>query len=133
MKLYADEPGSRTVRQAVSDSELIASHLIAYTETRTALARKHRLGELPEQKLRGLKEAFERDWSTLHRLPVTETTVRRAGDLAEQHGLRAYDSIHLAAAEALHAALSTTVTFACFDHQLTEAAQLLGMELLEVR
>lgn len=133
MKLYADEPGSHAVRKAVADSGLIASHLIAYTETRTALARKHRLGELPNHRFSGLKQAFERDWNTIHRLPVNETTVRRAGDLAEQYGLRAYDSIHLAAAETLHAALSAKVTFACFDNQLTEAASLLGMELLATR
>jgi len=131
VKLYADEPGSRAVRKAVSDSELITSHLIAYTETRTALARKHRREELPDHRFTELKQAFERDWNTIHRLPVNETTVRRAGDLAEQYGLRAYDSIHLTAAEALHAALSVTVTFACFDNQLIQAAGHLGLELLE--
>jgi uncharacterized protein with PIN domain len=38
-KLYADEPGSALVRQAVAKAEIIASNIIAYVETRAALAR----------------------------------------------------------------------------------------------
>jgi uncharacterized protein with PIN domain len=40
VKLYADEPGSVLVRQAVAKAEIIASNIIAYAETRVALARK---------------------------------------------------------------------------------------------
>lgn len=130
MKLYADERESAEVRRAVKDADLIASHLIAYVETRAALARKSRLTQMTDRLFREIKRAFEHDWNSIHRLPTDDITVRRAGDLAEQYGLRAYDSLHLAAGETLLRALHVPITFACFDRTLNEAARDLGLELL---
>lgn len=130
MKLYADEPGAALVRKAVKRAELIATHLIAYAETRAALARKHRLEQMDGLTLVRLKKAFERDWNTLHHLPANEIAVRRAGDLAEQHHLRGYDSLHLAAAELLQNTLLVPITFACFDNNLNSAASKHGMQML---
>ena len=57
--------------------------------------------------------------------------VHRAGELAEQYGLRGYDSVHLAAAESLQTALGSSIIFACFDNELNRAALARGMMLLE--
>ncbi len=83
---------------------------------------------MSDSAFRKLKQAFERDWNSIHRLPADETTVRRAADLAEQYGLRGYDSLHLAAGEMLQRALRVPITFACFDRELNEAARDLDME-----
>jgi predicted nucleic acid-binding protein len=56
--------------------------------------------------------------------------VRKAGDLCEEHALRAYDALHLATADSLKAILRTAVTFACFDGALNEAAEMRGLERL---
>jgi uncharacterized protein len=130
VKLYADEPGSAVVRRTVADSELVATSIVTYAEGRAALARKERMGETTRAVLNRCKREFERDWTRLHRLPVDELLVRKAAELAEEHALRAFDAIHLAAAESLQVVLRIAVTFACFDGALNEAAGARGLELL---
>jgi uncharacterized protein len=132
VKLYAEELGSDIVRQAVAQAELIATSLVAYAETRSALARKRRGGEISAVALKQHKREFERDWARLQRLPIDEATIRKAGDLAEQHALRAFDALHLATADSLQATLRTAVTFACFDGALNGAAEVRGLEPLRI-
>ncbi len=133
VKLYADELGSTLVRRAVGNADIVASNIIAYAETRAALARKRRQGAIEDAVLDDIKQAFARDWVRIHRLPVNEMIVYRAGELAEQYGLRGYDSVHLSSAESLQMILGTPVTFACFDEELNSAAAQRGMKLLEDR
>lgn len=130
VKLYAEEAGSESVRQAVAESDLIATSLISYVETRSALARKGGRGEIARTALVRTRDEFERDWAKLHRLPVDDIAVRRAGNLAEEYALRALDALHLAAAESLQIVLRARVTFACFDDALSRAAEMRGLELL---
>ncbi len=130
VKLYAEEPGSNVVRQAVAESDLIATSLISYVEARSALARKDRSGEMARGALKRYRREFERDWARLHRLPIDEALVRKAGDLAEGHALRAFDALHLATADSLQAVLRAAVTFACFDTALNGAAEVHGLEPL---
>jgi uncharacterized protein len=132
VKLYAKEAGGTAVHRAVATSEHIATSLIAYVETRSALARKHRLDKIGGAALQRHKREFERDWARLNRLPLDVTTVRRAAELAEQHRLRAYDAVHLATVDLLQAAVRAPVTFACFDNGLNEAAFRLGLKLLPI-
>ena len=127
VKLYAREAGTNEVKHAVASAELVATSLVAYVETRSAFARKHRFAEIGDSALRRHKREFERDWNRLNRLPVDAITIRRAGDLAEQHRLRAYDALHLATADLLRAAIRSAVSFACFDDALSDAADRLGL------
>lgn len=131
VKLYSNELGAALVRKAVDRFEVITTCLISYTETRSALARKRRLGEIGEGALEEHKREFERDWGKIHHLPINEITVRRAGVLAEQYGLRAYDGIHLASVESIQLSVRAPTTFACFDKALNEAAVSLGLSLLD--
>lgn len=128
VKLYAEEEGSDLVRQAVVASDVIATSLVSYVETRSALARKGRSREVSRATLTRCRGEFDRDWARLHRLPVDEALVRRAGDLAEEHAL--LDALHLATADSLQAVLHDAVTFACFDSALNRAAEVRGLALL---
>ncbi|MGH7840617.1 MAG: type II toxin-antitoxin system VapC family toxin [Candidatus Binataceae bacterium] len=130
VKLYADEAGSEMVRRAVVRAQLVATSFVTYAETRSALARKRREGGISAAGLKRLKREFERDWARLQRLPIDEATVRKAGELAEEHALRAFDAIHLATADSLQVALRAAVTFACFDSLLSDAAKLRGLDPL---
>ena len=47
--------------------------------------------------------------------------------------LRAYDSVHLAAADRISAASGVDVVFGCFDQRLNDAAQTLGLTMLPDR
>src|SRR5712675_884834 len=46
VKLYVTEAGSDVVRQLVGDASVVATSVVAYTETRASLARLHREGGL---------------------------------------------------------------------------------------
>jgi uncharacterized protein len=63
-----------------------------------------------------LKADFEDDWPPYLALDVSEAIWRRAGDLAERHALRGFDSLHLASFLSLVSAdLGEPVQFSAFD------------------
>ena len=88
VKLYVEEDGAEEVRGQVGQASLVATSVVAYAETRAALARLQRQGDLTRAEHAVARAGFDRDWSTLARVDVTESIYRRAGDLAEEHGLR---------------------------------------------
>jgi predicted nucleic acid-binding protein len=128
VKLYAAEVGSAETARLVSNARQVASSLIAYAETRAALARKFRMRQVGRGQFDACKLEFERDWAGFVRLPVDAPLVRLAGDFAERFGLRAYDAIHLATAERLHRETRSPIRFACFDSALNLAASQLGLQ-----
>jgi predicted nucleic acid-binding protein len=74
---------------------------------------------------------IEQDWETLNVILPTEMLIKRAANLADQFELRGYDSVHLAAAEAISLQIMPQpLIFACFDKQLNEAVKALGMRVL---
>ena len=130
VKLYVQEVGSTQVRLAVARADLVATSLVAYVEARSAFARKHRLADIDGAALKRHKHEFEQGWNRLDRLPVDATTIRRAGDLAEQYRLKAYDALHLATIDLMEVTLRSSVRFACFDDALNRAAARLGFTLI---
>jgi predicted nucleic acid-binding protein len=129
--MYVREPGHDRVWQAAQEAARVASHLIAYAEMRAALARMRRTDRLARAQLTSIRNTFERDWRETLRITPTEAMVLRAGDLADDHGLRGNDSVHLAAAESLGAGRGVEfLTFASFDRLLNRAAQEIGLHVL---
>ncbi|MFZ0887422.1 MAG: type II toxin-antitoxin system VapC family toxin [Candidatus Binataceae bacterium] len=129
VKLYASEPGSAEIKRAVARADQIASSLLAYAETRAALARKHRLRQISVAELERSKAEFEFHWSGFFKLPIDAEIVLRAADLAEKLGLGAYDAVHLASADRLHRDTQSAVSFACFDKALSIAASTVGLRV----
>jgi predicted nucleic acid-binding protein len=131
LKLYIEEGGSELVKQTVIESEQICTHLIAYTELRSALARAERENRIELSQKVTIIEAMEKDWLRLNIVRPVETLIRRAGLLCDQFGLRGFDSIHLAAAEAINLqTIPQTTLFASFDRKLNKSAFALGMSIL---
>ncbi len=130
VKLYVSEAGTEEVMAAVTRAQAVASHDIAYVEAHAALARLLRESAVTESVHAGIKREFREDWAQLMRLELTAALADRAAEFAEAFALRAYDSIHLAAADHLHRHAVTPVTFACFDRRLNRAAGVLGLTLL---
>jgi predicted nucleic acid-binding protein len=128
VKLYADEPGAKSARAAALEAELIATSIITYAEIRSAFARKLRFAEITALALSRLKEQFEHGWESFQIVPIEDNTVRRAAELAEAHGLKGFDAVHLASADLLGTRFGK-VTFACFDAELSRAASACGMAL----
>ena len=124
VKLYVTESGSEVVRQLVGDSSVVATSVVAYAETRAALARLRREGMLTAAKLKSAKREFDEQWPTYLRLEATDSLCRAAGELVEKYSLRGFDSIHLASfAEVSRRAGTDDTRFSSFDGRLNQAAE----------
>jgi predicted nucleic acid-binding protein len=123
VKLYVEEDESSKVDALVRSSEVTATSIVAYAEARAAFARRFREKAFTPVEHDRIKTFFDKDWSSYLILSITGDMIRLAGDLAEKHALRGFDSIHLASALALHRELSTSIIFSCFDDNLQKASE----------
>lgn len=130
VKLYVQEPGSHIVHKLVEEASVTATSKIAYPEARAALARGFREGLLEEKSYRQTVAALQNDWPNYLTLEVTDSLVWLAGELAEKHRLRSFDSIHLAAALTLKTRVKGRVLAACFDARLWEALRAVEFEVV---
>ncbi len=133
VKLYVTETGSEIVRQIVGEASVVATSVVAYAETRAALARLRRDGVLTATTLTSVKREFEEQWPAYLSLDASDSLCRAAGELAEQYSLRGFDSIHLATfGEVLRRAGTDDTRFSSFDDRLNQAARKM-MRMLERR
>ena len=65
------------------------------------------------------------------RIELTTTVGRNAGELAERHGLRGFDAIHLASALWLKSVHSGELLFAAFDRRIALAAAAAGLTVAD--
>jgi predicted nucleic acid-binding protein len=99
VKLYARERGREEVENAVREARVVAISEIGYVEACSALARKEREGFFSEDEHNDAVEFLKRDFREVYFLrPVTGEIITRAGEVAREHALRAYDAVHLATA-----------------------------------
>ncbi|BCS35958.1 hypothetical protein TBR22_A51930 [Luteitalea sp. TBR-22] len=128
VKLFLDEAGSLAVVEQVDDADVVITLSLAYTEARAALARRRR--DLAPRQHAEAKRAFLGLWPALLVYDVDDGLCRRAGELAEQYRLRAYDSLHLAAYEAVaRDAAPEPVMFSSADAALNRAAAAVARRL----
>jgi predicted nucleic acid-binding protein len=130
VKLYVTEAGSDLVRQLVGGANVVATSVVAYAETRSALARLRREGVLTASKVASARSQFEEQWPTYLTLDATDSLCRAAGELAAKYGLRGFDSIHLASfSEIARRAGTGDTQFSSFDDRLNRAARKLTRAL----
>ena len=99
--LLVDEATTETCNRLWTESTRVVGVRLIYPEARAALARARRMGRLTRSQLNAA--VLELD-SLLEEVDVIELSAdiaRSAGELAQQHGLRGYDAVHLAAALAV--------------------------------
>lgn len=123
VKLYVEEKNSASVRRLVDRAELVATSVVAYPEARAAFARQYREGGLTAAGHDRVKADLERDWPKYLAIEVTELIYRSAGDLAEKHRLRGFDSLHLASYLSLYGEGAKQIRFSAFDEPLNHAAR----------
>jgi predicted nucleic acid-binding protein len=124
IKLYVEESGSRDIESLIAGASLICTSVVTYPEARSALARLRREGNLTAEEHALSKANLEGEWPEYLALDVTPEIWRAAGDLAEKHALRGFDSLHLASF--LHMAsggLGEPIRFSSFDGKLSGAAR----------
>jgi predicted nucleic acid-binding protein len=107
---------------------------LAGPEAIAAFTRKVRTGELTADDAGRARRAFRRHWQRrLLIVEVAEATAERAMNLAERHGLRGYDAVHLAAALVVADARQPlglpTFTFVSADAGQRQAASAEGLQV----
>jgi predicted nucleic acid-binding protein len=130
VKLYVDEDGAALIRERVADETVIATALIAYVEARAAFNRHRSATRMASGEYRRLVAELDADWDRYFRIDLHPALARHAGMLAERHGLRAYDAVHLASALETGGRLGALPVFACWDRDLNSAAAREGLPLL---
>jgi predicted nucleic acid-binding protein len=119
---YLDHPAREVMTAAMAaDADWCASAL-ALSE---ALALVDRLVDDPRER-RGLRRAIRTDWERVAVVPVDQTCLDRATELASTHPLRTVDALHLAAADRL----PRPVTYGTFDHHQIPVAMALGFTVV---
>ncbi len=129
VKRYLVEQGTEAVEQLLADVAFSGTSLVSRAEVSAAFGKAARLKAITRDEGANALKQFRSHWSHLIRLRIEETTVAQADVLAWEHGLRGYDSIHLASALLWQEALSDPVTFATFDRQLWEAGKVVGLSV----
>ena len=130
VKCYIAEHGSDDVIALMADAAAVATSLVTRTEVAAALAKAVRDDRVDEDEAQRAHRKFLREWPDFGRVPITDAVVERADALAWEHGLRAYDSVQLAAAlacEDMVDTLGVDVVLATFDRQLRNAAAKAGL------
>ncbi|HSS49814.1 MAG TPA: type II toxin-antitoxin system VapC family toxin [Thermoanaerobaculia bacterium] len=123
VKLYIEESGTEETERLVDGAVLVCTSVVAYAEARSALARLCREGKLSEKDHELAKADLDEDWPRYLAIEVTREIWKAAGDLAEKHALRGFDSLHLASFLHLaHADLGEPTQFSSFDDRLNGAA-----------
>ena len=125
VKRYIDEAHSEAVARLLDETVAIATSAISRVEVGAALARAARGNRLNPHAARRAQEQFAEDWPDFGKVPLANSLLTRAETLAWKHGLRAYDAVQLAAALVCEEALTNldeNILFACFDDELTAAA-----------
>ncbi len=134
VKRYANEAGTAWINALIDPAARHTLYTVRLTrpETIAALRRKARTGEMTLAEASGAARAFRRAWRRRYRIvAATAAVAERAMDLAEQHGLRGYDAVHLAAALAVADIRQrhglSALTFVSADTDQREAAVIEGL------
>ncbi len=124
VKVYVHEEGSDEVRRLFAAATMVVTSIIAYVEARAAFAQQRRSRALTPAAFHEAKRLFQQDWAAFVVVGLSDPLVRTAGELAERHGLRALDSLHLASFQQfLERTHDDDVEFSSFDERLNRAVR----------
>jgi predicted nucleic acid-binding protein len=127
VKLYVEEDRSRDVHTWVREADMVATCRVALPEMVSALTRRFNKHDLDQQRYELLLHSVRHDWRHIVALDIDE---QLAADLAQRHGLRGYDAVHLACAVRLAATEGISMLFSAFDAHLVRAATTEGLTVL---
>jgi predicted nucleic acid-binding protein len=127
IKRVLSEPGSDVAVDIWKHAERVVSSEMVYPEARAALAAARRTGRLDGPRLRKAACRLEHLFGDLELVRMDDAIATDAGGLAEQHRLRGYDAVHLAAALSIDA---PRVVVATWDRELAVASNACGMAVV---
>lgn len=130
IKRYVEEDGTEDVDRLWDESSAIATSIIAFAETISALSRRRCEGVLSDREYAETVAAFKRDFSSYILVPVNQSLNYSIEGLLSRHSLRGFDAIHLASAVIFAGLKNNGVRFACFDRTLNRAAAEEGLAVV---
>jgi predicted nucleic acid-binding protein len=119
------EAGSELASELWATPYLATSNILAYPESRAALAAARRGARLTASAYRRALEDFESLHRELSLIGIDTQLAREAGELAERLALRGYDAVHLASA----LSAGKAITLVSWDEDLRRAAACNGCAL----
>jgi uncharacterized protein len=99
--LVVDEATTEMCNRLWTESTRVVSVRLIYPEARAALARAQRMGRLTRSQLNAAVVELDSMIDEVDMIELSPDIASSAGQLAQQHGLRGYDAVHLAAALAV--------------------------------
>lgn len=125
-KLIVDEEGSGDALELWDAAHRVTGSRVTYPEARAALASAARAGRVSASEIRLVRSRLETRWEQFEIIEIDDELSKSAGDLAEEHALRGFDSIHLASAVAL---ADDSMLLATWDADLRRAAVDFGLRI----
>ena len=122
--LIINEAATDHCNRVWNDSSRVVSVRLLYPEARAALGRAHRMNRLTRRQLTAANSELDTVVTEVDHIELTADLARTAGELAQAHGLRGYDAVHLAAAQSIADHELVLVTG---DIDLAAAAQSVGI------
>jgi uncharacterized protein len=122
--LLINEAGTERCEEQWSVADRVVSVRLVEVEARAALAQAVRLDRLTASQLRQATASLTTLLQRVDFVEVSPRLVARAGDLAENHALRAYDAVHLAAAVEIG---DDDTVLVAGDQALLRAAAVVGL------
>lgn len=123
IKLVLLEDGSPVADELWSRSSLRVASRLVYPEGRAALAAAARALRIDETEARRAVTDLGSACSAMRLVGVDWALAEQAGELAERHGLRGYDAVHLATALAVE---DPDLVVTTWDRDLARAAVRVG-------
>lgn len=124
--LLITEPASATSGRLWNEATRVISTRLIHPEARAALAQAQRMRRLTTAELGQAVEDLDSIALEISYLEITAELAASAGDLAQTHGLRGYDAVHLAATALVNDDELVLVTG---DHELGAAARTIGISV----
>jgi predicted nucleic acid-binding protein len=129
IKRYVREAGSEQVAAEFDQYPVIATTAITQVEIASAMAKAVRSGWVDESVMMLAWQDFLFHWPAYLRLPISSGILERSASIAWRYHLRAYDSVHLSSALTYKDMAGVEVVFACYDKNLSKAAQKAGLQV----
>ena len=124
--LVITEPASATCNRLWNEATRVVSTRLIYPEVRAALAQAERMHRLTAAEAAQAEDDLDAIALQISYLEITAELAVSAGDLAQTHGLRGYDAVHLASAALVNDDELVLVTG---DRDLGQAARAIGLSV----
>jgi predicted nucleic acid-binding protein len=131
IKLFIKEAGSDKARKRAKASRVLSSAIVS-VECFSALARRKREGELPEEifqkTLKDIKDGFR----SLEIISSNDAVLKYAENISLRFSARAMDAIHIASAHIFQESTDIEVSFITSDKKQRDAAAQSGLRVVYI-